>query len=135
MEDTLITYPTAKLAKEKGFNQFDIRHMFVYSECDPESYFYHNPVQSSHDDSYNRGYLYRAPTQSFLAKWLREVHLIHISVIISDTDDYINEPRYKVEVRMRRGDMVKMFKTTYMFLKYDDALETGLQEALKLIKL
>jgi len=131
MEDTLITLKTFHSAKEKGFSNIKTFYDRVKkSYCDARG----EPT----NETYFRAELVTEeviPTQSLLAKWLREVHLIYISVIISDTDDYINEPRYKVEVRMRRGDMLKMFKTTYMFLKYDDALETGLQEALKLIKL
>lgn len=70
MEEELITYPTAVLAKEKGFNQLK---QGVYYTKDKE----HCLVGWGFKDDFA---IYSAPTQSLLQKWLREVHNIHITI-------------------------------------------------------
>ena len=124
MEDTLINFETAKLAKEKGFN------LSVLNEYD-----YINETVSVIDleefsgditdllDNHNRSRNYSAPTQSLLQKWLREIHKIIVLVDWEGTDGYF----YKLD-----------FKSFYEVAgnnnkNYEDCLELGLQEALKLI--
>ena len=124
MEDTLIHFETAKLAKEKGFN------LSVLNEYD-----YINETVSVIDleefsgditdllDNHNRSRNYSAPTQSLLQKWLREIHKIIVLVDWEGTDGYF----YKLD-----------FKSFYEVAgnnnkNYEDCLELGLQEALKLI--
>jgi len=66
---------------------------------------------------------YPAPTQSLLQKWLREVHNIHVVIVGSPTYSpcvMLNGTNY-----WRQDDE----------LLYEEALEKGLQEALKLIKM
>lgn len=104
MEEQLILSETAKLAKEKGFN---IR--------DPK-------------------YWYPNVTQSLLQKWLREVHKVLVFPFIAwnlitwgynihfiDSKDVYEE----LDKRVYHGANYK---------SYEEALESGLQEALKLIK-
>ena len=95
MEDTRISFETAKLAKEKGFNERVHYFYKVKSENDIELYgctkkqlvgfkgytpIYHK-VRDYHTNKEKlNAKLYRcsAPTQSLLAKWLREEHNIHL---------------------------------------------------------
>lgn len=122
MEESLITPETAKLAKEKGFNiaVWDYFKIITISakiieDCVPNRQNFNNIS----DTIFNR------PTQSLLQKWLREVHNIHINM--KSYDIIINnksESFYIVHVQH--------FKEEYK--SYEEALEIGLQEALKLIK-
>ena len=86
---------------------------------------------------------YSAPTQSLLLKWLREKHGIHILVIPTITSDWT----YKtITVTSERdNDVILGIKSVsdlppYTevcgedFRTYEDALENGLIESLKLIK-
>ena len=117
MEDQLITFETAKLAKEKGFK---------------------NGIH------YNgMGEYFTNTTQSLLQKWLREVHSI---------DVVIGPERYKTGVnymvQAQKWDLSVDEDSHYNFVvkgsywfndnneypTYEDALEKGLQEALKLIE-
>ena len=99
MEDTLISFETAKLAKEKGFD-------FIYL---------------INDELTNHSLI----TQSLLAKWLREVHNIEIAIQWFD-NCYIKSVKQKP------------FKANTYRIEgldnYEEILELGLQEALKLIK-
>ena len=106
MKEKLIEFETAKLAKEKGFTNFNC---FWPDDC----------------------LTIGRPTQSLLQKWLREVHNIEV----------ISWPHFK---RLSYGCDVYHYTTknsngfTTIELNpsktYEDALELGLQEALKLIK-
>lgn len=115
MQEELISFETAKLAKEKGFDEV----------C---SYLYENSkeiVYTTHKNSgLNKHFdWYSAPTQSLLQKWLREVHNILVYVdprshhifqyhIITEDDEIIGSDRLN---------------------NWELTLEKGLQEALKLI--
>ena len=125
MEDTLITFETAKLAKEKGFPQEPNKLKIPY-------YNYKGEFKGDVKD-WLRKYLRKedtsdvesvsAPTQSLLAKWLREEHNIHLIAYKN-----INIDGYDWCYITTDGiTNINSYKT------YEEALEIGLQEALKLI--
>jgi hypothetical protein len=123
MNNEIITFKTAKLANEKEFN--------ISQDCGYESngtYF-----DNSQDyDGCKFGYckeIYLAPTQSMLQRWLREKHQIDIIIL----------PKLKDLGKFYGGYIdndVKMIHKSYgsNFKTYEEALEEGLYEALKLIK-
>lgn len=102
MYDELVKYPTAKLAKEKGFDEV------CYYLCEPNgspNHCYENGLfhrNSKINVPYSE-YLVSVPTQSLLQKWLREIHNINITppmffsgrgyacTIISDVDTVFYE--------------------------------------------
>ena len=125
MEDTRITFETAKLAKEKGFPQEPNRRKVPY-------YNYKGEFNGDVTD-FLRKYLREedtsdvesvsAPTQSLLAKWLREEHNIHLIAYKN-----INIDGYDWCFITTDGiTNINSYKT------YEEAYEIGLQEALKLI--
>ena len=131
MEDTRITFEAAKLAKEKGFPQEPNRLKIPY-------YNYKGEFKGDVKD-WLRKYLRKedtsdvesvsAPTQSLLAKWLREQHNIYVTSQIGNLD-FINTYHYEIRYIDKNKFMCKVngnFKT------YEEALEIGLQKALKLI--
>ena len=146
MEDTRITFETAKLAKEKGFNERGHYFYKVKSENDIELYgctrkqlvgfkghvpIYHKVRDYHTNKEKSNAKLYRcsAPTQSLLAKWLRERYNIHVTSQIGNLD-FINTYHYEIRYIDKNKFMCKVngnFKT------YEEALEIGLQESLKLI--
>jgi len=127
MIDELISFETAKLAKEKGFDEK------VYREYDKSGYL--RCTSKSADvvlgpyDELLKSTEYPAPTQSLLQKWLREEHKLQIAInYCGDTYPTVEEDydAYYPSVRnFINGNIVET---------YEEALEQGLQEALKLIK-
>ena len=126
MEDTRITFETAKLAKEKGFPQENNRLEIPY-------YNYRGEFKGDVSDWRVRKYIrgedtsdiefVSAPTQSLLAKWLREEHNIHLIAYKN-----INIDGYDWCFITTDGiTNINSYKT------YEEAYEIGLQEALKLI--
>ena len=116
IEEQFVSFDTAKLLKDAGFE----------ADCD-----------FIMDDDGKR--LYR-PTQSLAARWLREVHGIHV-MIHPYYDCSVNADGEIVDKRMYWGYMILYAETGNLaednderFNNYEQALEAGLQEALKLIK-
>ena len=132
MEDTRITFETAKIAKEKRFPQEPNRRKVPY-------YNYKGEFNGDVTD-FLRKYLREedtsdvesvsAPTQSLLAKWLRERYNIHVTSQIGNLD-FINTYHHDIRYIDKNKFICKVkgnFKT------YEEALEAGLYQALKLIK-
>ena len=123
MEDTRITFETAKLAKEKGFvqNPYKIPYSYRYEFTDNTgcvlSYSLFNPSSN----------ICTAPTQSLLAKWLREEHNIIVLVDYEGIDGYYYKFYSYKEGNKNYDASDKNYNT------YEEAYEIGLQEALKLI--
>jgi len=122
MTDQLISFETAKLAEEKGFN---IPCPLYFRENGSTT------TETAMKTSLEGIDYYAQPTQSLLQKWLREVHDIHV---------YVNY--YSFAVRESNGyyyhfgKSVRNVQLMYYgkYNTYEEALEIGLQGALKLIK-
>ena len=157
MKDTRIIFETAKLAKEKGFNERVHYFYKVKSENDIELYgctrkqlvgfkgyvpIYHK-VRDYHTNKEKlNAKLYRcsAPTQSLLTKWLREEYDIEIN-IIRMPPEAIKSSFNKGNKRIKKYNMwvwslngnPRIENPSLFFDNYEEAFEIGLQEALKLI--
>jgi hypothetical protein len=151
MEEDLIGFETAKLAKEKGFNEicdynYDLCLQDIIDEDEGE-----NEIRYKKDSTalhkyknYNSEFKngpywanFSVTTQSLLQKWLRKNHKIEIHI------DCITQTNYKdktVKVGFYQY-MVKSSSNYYFitmsnkhFKEYEEALEEALQEALKTLK-
>ena len=138
MEEELISFETAKLAKEVGFN-WQCYHHF---DADKVLQAHYEENESSTDvefrvdledllDTWNnfKSEACSAPTQSLLAKWLREVHNIFICIKIGFGEGVWYT--YHVE---KLSDPDFIIDADNSWNTYEKALEVGLLQALKLIK-
>ena len=163
MQEQIVNFETAKLAKEKGFNISTHSYYFEDTEFKEHSLkgtngYYGDEYEfclSEFNENWNdkwltkksgdrcfgcskqEGYLetFSAPTQSLLAKWLREVHDIDIFI---NKDSTFNKGTYCIfiydnikdipRLRPLDNDVFSGYST------YEEAFEIGLQEGLKLIK-
>ena len=125
MEEEIISFETAKLAKEKGFNQW-CRHRYNKEKIEPSPWLKSNIVGKPLKMDQNQIF---APTQSLLAKWLREKHNKYISIshdILPSKDGIY----YIVDWGTIRG-YDGGYSEFVDYKTYEEALEAGLQEALK----
>jgi len=142
MNEELITINTAIIAKEKGFNE-KCRDAFLDGAsvnnvgCSAIDDLLTNKDLHKHinNNSYSR------PTQSLLQKWLREKHNLIVEPQIYNTEKY--KLYYAVGIVFTESlekeflgpnDKGINFQLGKMFTSYENALEAGLQEALKQIK-
>ena len=147
MEEQYITFEVAKLAKEKGF---DIRQAAYYDEHANLSEVYScycndrdvNECSCGAWESYDEGEkAIQATTQALLQKWLREVHQIYVDVDIDQT----TAPKFCYMIIRFIGNPTDLAAEEWDWQNYpngvdwglhrtwEDALEEGLFEALKLI--
>lgn len=130
-QNTLIDFETAKIAKIKGFpvKDGDLGYYFVPADDEEEEdeYSYDAEIIFVTVESY-----LPAPTQSFLQKWLRDNHKLHIQVF------NVNKPvdgKWSYEInRLPVGVIVLWTIDSPYFDSYEDALEAALNEALRLIE-
>ena len=137
MKDRLISFETAKLAKEKGF---DVPIQTAYRSIRGGSFHiigerynngqaidyitklsnYNDNLDEDADETWSR------PTQSLLQQWLREEHNIKLAIIF----------RENASSGIESWDwLIKGQEVAYRQYKtYELALEAGLLEGLKLIK-
>lgn len=138
MQEQLISFETAKLAKEKGYN---IISEEFYSEdkglfkCHNRYIKYEQGIKWNYNfhcikNNFEIEKCIFIPTQSLLQKWLREQKVL-IDVRIVDDWNHWN-------VIILMEDAISPFFIAYQdhsneFQTYEEALEFGLLEALKLI--
>lgn len=133
MEEQLISFETAKLAKEKGF-KIPTRVMYKGNE---KSYGHNNEwgIDEQRLDGkfpYTNQQWYSIPTQSFLQKWLREKHNKHIYLFPLDNGKWGFENN-SISINLDHIFINYMYEGKE-YNSYEEALEIGLQEALKLVK-
>jgi len=121
MREERINFETAKLARERGFN---IPCQAEYFSKVKSEYSITISTQNWNSDLYPN--CYSAPTQSLLQKWLREEHNLKIGV----NTPFNGSKDYQVSFPVNKIDW---YNSDY-YRTYEQALEKGLQEALKLIK-
>jgi hypothetical protein len=131
MKEQLITFETARLAKDKGFDiptrnfyaDFTWKSIEIYS-CNEVGY---GEFTDSMENEHGFGDIVLIPTQSLLQKWLREVHKIDVFVVAC----YIGEKKHRYSYYITNP--LDTDADGSESLTYEEALEIGLQEGLKLI--
>ena len=140
MKEQLISFETAKLAKEKGFSIIcDYVYDIVADEVNPV--ITRNQQPSGNFLSYFHDRFISTPTQSLLQKWLREVHQIYVQIETDQTTypkfcysiaRFIGNPNNLSEKEWY-WDKLPYNENWSLHRKYEEALEEGLQEALKMV--
>lgn len=135
MEEQLISFETAKLAKEKGFDINDTKYIHYKSKIhEPHTLFPRNSAAMADGDIKE---YYSAPTQSLLQRWLREKNNACVTVIPDYNKKIIFACSIHIiisgmgglhtEIIRNKDNQIKYYNT------YEKALEEGLLTGLKLI--
>lgn len=141
MKETLVVLETAKLAKEKGF---DILCNTTYQSNSEDVILYWYPTESFYGysdlediaDFLPTSNELMAPSQQLLQKWLREKHSLFVFSEIFDKG-FLEKNKfcfqYKIFDESEPSDnFIDVSMSEYK--TYEEALEMGLLNALKLIK-
>ena len=88
-------------------------------------------IQYNSDSDYAEKFVFAAPTQSILQKWLRDEHKVFVQIEVDQT----YEPKFCFGLWWYCGDGEWEGGTdrSDLYYTYEEALEAGLQEALKLV--
>ena len=122
IEESYVSFETAKLLKEAGF---DAPCYVQYSDRGVQ-------WDASYPENFNADdWGYSCPTQALAARWLREVHGIHVFSVYQ----FLPEKWSYVIQDMAYVNSEKGMKLhTDVFDSCEESLESGLREAIKLIK-
>lgn len=153
MEENLITYDTANIAKDAGY---DIPCLNYYTteysrdkkpyitkgiEYDSDGYTefdwncnteHSKGLKAPYPNTYHKSQR-SAPTQSLLQKWLRDIHNLYIEVYIKN-NDLLEEVTFSYLILFKNEKSVDHLISEGNIQSYEDALEKGLQEALLIIR-
>jgi len=137
-KEELITFDTANLAKQKGYN-IPTKHYFedltdcIFSEENKEG--------SIFECRFDHPNIYARPTQSELKTWLRTQKQIFVEVQTDCTtapkfcftiDKFIGNP-FDLSEREWSWYHHKEFEW-FLYRRYEEALEEGLKESLRIIR-
>ena len=146
MNEILISFETAVLAKEKGFDKWcshgfltkKIVGSYLDSGCSHDKFKYGGEGsdefilwKAEHFPQLYEPW-YKAPTQSLLQKWLRDVHNIHIDVSPESDHELITITPYVYSYYVHKDKEV--YVNTKFYDNYEEGLEDALKRALNLIK-
>lgn len=123
IEESYVSFDTAKLLKEAGFDVPTSTHYSNSGEV----------WQSSAPEDCNDDKSCKAcsrPTQALAARWLREVYNV---AIYSLYDDDMEQWFYVVDA-FTKNPVINGFQSGSEYDDYESAFEDGLREAIKLIK-
>ena len=114
--DKIVTFKVGKLAKEKGFPLLRTSAYSMFTKNNEPHYY------NGHTSP--RNVICTAPTQSLLQKWLRDKHKIKLFISKQLSSSWVwTIWAESASTHLDRYDT------------YEDALEEGLKEALKLIEI
>lgn len=152
MRDTLVSFTVAKLAKEKGFNtpciyyynkegELPDRYESSGSSTDTDVPIYLEEFEENFNSKGWVGDVFcSAPTQSLLAKWLRENYNKYIQCHPVYRDEktqweyvifFLDDPLLSGTDGFK--NRMSLLNHSYYWDTYEEALEKGLYQALKLI--
>ena len=121
IEEQFVSFDTAKLLKEAGFN---VPCQSQYTEGMGVWNVEYAYDFNADDFGYSR------PTQALAARWLREVYNV---AIYSLYDDDMEQWFYVVDA-FAKNPVINGFQSDSEYDDYESAFEDGLREAIKLIK-
>jgi len=131
MEEQLVTFEVARLAKEKGC-KLDLYSDDEWHYIDEEG----DLFWCTHDprSSYPNAERVVKCSQSLLQKWLRDKHSLY--VLLEETETLSLKSGigfyYKI-IKVKDREHLRLDYSMYFYKTYEEALEAGLKEALKLI--
>ena len=139
MKEKLISYNTARLAKEKGFNE----PCTYWNDGEQETMFVGHRMDSTltNSDIDNNPFYKRIPfsctipTQALLQKWLREKYELELWVqpVVEGIPEYEAYKEYKYIYLGFSRKTGEGFSGGSKNASFEKTLEIGLQEALDLI--
>lgn len=136
MEEQLISFKTAKLAKNKGYKQFARNGINLKGET--------IEAKSTKLNFYNPKYTeyIACPTQALLQRWLREEHDFHIEISINTgvengwafSGTNLKKEKHSMMVEFQNEWERLCFDGEVEWESYEQVLETALYQALKVMK-
>ena len=124
MKEAYVSFETAKLLKEKGFDE---RTLYHYTNCDKLQ---HNIVYNQYKNSEMLN-AYSAPTHQMACAWLREVHKVLIVIDAYHADHwegYIDS--FEISIYSHASTIIVPNEIAH-HTDYEDAVEVAIKYCLE----
>jgi hypothetical protein len=128
IEEDYVSFETAKLLKEKGFEGYSI--ISIFDEDAANAYI--KELQEKHlpyssDDPKLKEFFYTKPTLQMAMKWLRKAHNINIDIV-----PIWNQKRFEYQVFIITPENAKhCYVDEKLYLVYEQACEAAIKYSLK----
>jgi len=126
MKDELITFQTAMLAKDYGFDE---KVHAVYFPDEPSTPAYDREYDNHNEYEISESGVISAPTQALLQRWLMEKHNMYVLVLLNEY------PELPFKVMWGNPEVMGLMWLEGCedagYSTYQEALESGLQNALR----
>lgn len=124
IKEDYVSFETAKLLKEKGFNEE------CFALYNPDGVLIQSGIRLNNIQVGRVKGSYSAPTQQMAMRWLREVHNIFI-IIEPYFYDYVNEKTSSYIPSLWQGDNYYENITSKDYPSYEEAVETTIKYCLE----
>ena len=123
-KEAYVSFETAKLLKEKGFDENTLMVYMSYGDlCKCNRY---DSIRNSNYNDITKNYFEcTAPTHQMAMKWLREIYRIDIVIEISDPS--VNNRKYYCVIWDKNNDSYILD----LFDSYEDAVEAAIKYCLE----
>lgn len=136
IEEQFVSFDTARMLKEAGFDEV-CRGVYVTDRTGYYEFREYDNKQTADDLCWNTEdgfqYEYLAPTQALAARWLREKHHINVYSCF-DYEKFDEKKWFFTREHTMVNDDSAVYCSITNYNSCEEALEAGLQEAVKLIK-
>ena len=129
IEESYVSFDTARMLKEAGF---DVPCNSYYELEDGEAV--RKDCIRPYDHNGFGDTICSRPTLTLAARWLRDKHRLHVSVSIVGLFDGLRDITYWAFSIMNVNTALFEYIDGNRYDSYEEALEAGLQKAIKLIK-
>lgn len=140
MKKHYVSLETAKTLKEKGYEELCIAYYntlpSLYKKGTPNWELEHSEAAWSYNRCANNPHIIDAPELHEVQQWLREEHDINISIMrvtIEYGEAIAKEDMLKYFWHIQQPYKQHQVDVGVYLYKYEDALEAGISEALKMI--
>ena len=120
-----VSFETAKLLKEKGFNE-KLLTFYITDEAEKESDFQTMYFTDDKIDNNQSPHCYLAPTLQIAMKWLREVY--NVAIVITPSMFW---GKYNVSIYKRGNDYPYGFDGDSFIPSYEEACEIAIKYCLE----
>ena len=124
IEEQFVSFDTAKMLKEAGFD-VPCTSQYTEGKCIWNVGY---PYNFNQDE-----FGYSRPTQALAARWLREVHHLNVYACF-DYEKFDERKWFFTREHTMVNDDSAVYCSITNYKSYEEALEAGLQKAIKLIK-
>lgn len=125
IEEAYVSFETAKLLKEKGFDALCTTFYYVDTPTGKVIHQFQNDENEVHYVDINEyPCAILAPTQSLVMRWLREIYKLHITIFSSSQESWM----YRITKQHQKFEDGEYDED---FVTYEDAVEAAIKFCLE----